>query len=248
MTLSLNIKNLNKSYGNKHALTQVNLQANSGEVLAVLGKNGAGKTSLIQSVLGLHTYQADCLEILGEKQANHTRSQHLKSRIGVMMQVGSLNASLKVYEQLDLFSSYYPTGLSAEKLIEKFKLENIAQQKFGKISGGQRQQVLFAIAVTGNPDLLFLDEPTVGMDIEARFQLWQQVEQAKAVGASIVLTTHYIEEAERLADRVAILSDGSILKQGTLQEVIGEHDSLESAYLEFITQNRETSTSESTHA
>ena len=230
----LTIESLTKYYGKKLALNQVTLRAYAGEVIAVLGKNGAGKTTTIHCALGLHNFDCEHMEILGEVCARSERSLSLKSRIGVMMQVGSANANLTVFEQLDLFCSYYPDGYTPAELIEIFSLQAIAHQRFGKLSGGQRQQVLFALALAGKPDLLFLDEPTVGMDIEARHLLWRQINALKEQGCAIVLTTHYIEEAERLADRVAIIHNGQVMQQDTLAAVIGDKQSLEEAYLSFI--------------
>lgn len=227
----LSIHGLSKNYGQHRALHDVDLTAYSGEVLAVLGKNGAGKTSLINSALGMHSYQADQLELFGQPMLTQQRSLAVRQRLGVMMQLGALAANLTVYEQLDLFCSYYQNGFQVTELIEKFNLNSIAKQRFGKLSGGQRQQVLFALAVAGKPDLLFLDEPTVGMDVEARHALWQHIQDYRSAGTAIVLTTHYIEEAERLADRVAMLRDGEVIAAGTLTEVIADHGSLEQAYL-----------------
>lgn len=232
------INGLNKSYGQHRALCDVDLTAYSGEVLAVLGKNGAGKTSLINSALGMHSYQAVQLELFGQPMLTQQRSLAVRQRLGVMMQLGALAANLTVYEQLELFCSYYKSGFHVAELIEKFNLNSIAKQRFGKLSGGQRQQVLFAIAVAGKPDLLFLDEPTVGMDVEARHALRQHIQDYRSAGTAIVLTTHYIEEAERLADRVAMLRDGKVIAAGTLTEVIADHGSLERAYLANMQEQR----------
>ncbi|PTB88672.1 ABC transporter ATP-binding protein [Pseudidiomarina aestuarii] len=243
--LSLKVRALSKSYDSTQALQNLNLDAYAGEVLAVLGKNGAGKTTFIHSVLGMQSYEADIMEILGVPMSEQSRSLDIRQQVGVMMQVGALNANLTVFEQLDLFCSYYPNGELAADLIEDFGLTKFAQQRFGKLSGGQRQQVLFAIAVAGKPELLFLDEPTVGMDVEARHALWEQIQQRRKSGCAIVLTTHYIEEAERLADRVAILREGEIVANGTLTEVIADHSSLEAAYLHHI---KNVSAKEQAHA
>lgn len=230
----LSIRALTKYYGKKLALNQVSLSAYSGEVIAVLGKNGAGKTTTIHCALGLHEFECEYMEILGEACERSSHSAAVKSHIGVMMQVGSANANLTVFEQLDLFCSYYPNGYTPAELMETFSLKAIADQRFGRLSGGQRQQVLFALALAGKPNLLFLDEPTVGMDIEARHLLWRQIKALKEQGCAIVLTTHYIEEAERLADRVAIIHNGQVMQQDSLAAIIGNQKSLEAAYLSFI--------------
>ncbi len=234
----LRVQNLTKNYGTKAALRGIDLTAYSGEILAVLGKNGAGKTSFINSVLGMHSYQASCMELFGQHYTNQQRPLSIRQRLGVMMQIGALSANLTVAEQLDLFCSYYANGASATELIAQFELHDIAPQRFGRLSGGQRQQVLFALSVAGQPDLLFLDEPTVGMDVEVRHRLWQHIQNYRANGCAIVLTTHYIEEAERLADRVAVLREGQIIASGSVAEVIGNETSLENAYLKLMQENQ----------
>lgn len=231
---NLRVQSLIKKYGKKTALKDISLTAYAGEVLAVLGKNGAGKTTLINSILGMRSFAAEHLELFGQRLSGQQRPLAIRQRIGIMMQLGTLNANLTVAEQLDLFCSYYSAGLQPQTLLEQFNLTAIARQRFGNLSGGQRQQVLFAIALAGRPDLLFLDEPTVGMDVEARHGLWQHIKGCRQRGCAVVLTTHYIEEAERLADRVAILREGRLIAQGSVQEVVADHGSLEAAYLNLI--------------
>lgn len=231
------VKQLNKDYGAHRALSGIDLEVYAGEVLAVLGNNGAGKTSLINSVLGMHSYQAEHVELFGKTMLSQSRPLEIRQKVGVMMQLGALAANLTVFEQLDLFCSYYKNGFSVDELIDRFDLNSIAKQRFGKLSGGQRQQVLFVLSVAGKPDLLFLDEPTAGMDVEARHALWRHILNYRSAGTAIVLTTHYIEEAERLADRVAMLREGRIISFDKLQHVVGSHGSLEQAYL---THMRET--------
>ena len=140
-------------------------------------------------------------------------------RIGAMLQVGRVPESLKVREHIDLFSSYYAAPLPMEQTLGIAGIENLRDRKFGDLSGGQKQRVLFALAICGNPDLLFLDEPTVGLDVEARHLLWDEIRQLLGLGKTVVLTTHYLEEADALADRVVVINKGSMIAQGTPEQI-----------------------------
>jgi len=230
----LNISALNKSYGKHRALQDIHFNVYAGEVIAVLGQNGAGKTSLINSVLGLQHCTFEALEIFGQAVVAQNRPIEIRQRIGVMMQMGSMNANLTVAEQVDLFCSYYPHGYHAEELIALMQLESIAKQRFGKLSGGQRQQLLFALALAGKPKLVFLDEPSVGMDVEARHILWAHINRLRDAGCGVLLTTHYIEEAERLSDRVVMIRNGCMTPPAPVSDWLVGHASLEEAYLNFI--------------
>lgn len=212
---ALQVYQLHKSFSQKPVLQDVSLQVAAGEVLAILGPNGAGKTTLIAAILGLLTTDSGDITLLGQRQQGNKRSAALRQQLGVMMQIGSLSANLTVFEQCDLFSSYYANGYSAEKLVSLAGLEMQTNQRFGRLSGGQKQRLLFALALAGKPQLVFLDEPTLGMDVQARRSLWQQVRQLKQQGVAVVLTTHYLEEAEQLADRVLVLQHGQIIAQGS---------------------------------
>ncbi|EJI87082.1 ABC transporter [Alishewanella aestuarii B11] len=200
-------------------LAGVDLTLDAGEVLCVLGPNGAGKTTLISTLLGLVNADSGEIHLLGKPQLGMTRSQALRQQLGVMMQIGSLSANLSVYEQCDLFSSYYAQGYSAAELVALAGLEAQTKQRFGRLSGGQKQRLLFALALAGKPQLVFLDEPTLGMDVEARQALWQQVKQLRQQGVAVVLTTHYLEEAEQLADSIAVLHQGRIVAKGSPSEL-----------------------------
>ena len=212
---ALQVNQLHKSFSQKPVLQDVSLQVTAGEVLAILGPNGAGKTTLIAAILGLLTTDSGDITLLGQPQQGNKRSAALRQQLGVMMQIGSLSANLTVFEQCDLFSSYYANGYSAAELVSLAALEMQASQRFGRLSGGQKQRLLFALALAGKPQLVFLDEPTLGMDVQARRSLWQQVRQLKQQGVAVVLTTHYLEEAEQLADRVLVLQHGQIIAQGS---------------------------------
>jgi len=211
----LSVSRLQKNYAGKTVLDAVSLQLAAGELLAVLGSNGAGKTTLINTVLGLTAADKGEIQLFGQLQQGVSRSNAVRQQLGVMMQIGSASANLTVREQCDLFSSYYQQGKSVSELLAIAGLENAADTRFGLLSGGQKQRLLFALALAGNPKLLFLDEPTLGMDVQARRALWQQIRQLQARGVSIVLTTHYLEEAEQLADRILLLQQGRCIAENS---------------------------------
>lgn len=218
-TAVIKVQQLHKHYGEQAVLNGLNLSVMPGELIAVLGPNGAGKTTLISVLLGLTPYSAGTISLLGQQQQGIQRSQPLKQQLGVMMQVGTASANLTVAEQCDLFSSYYHHAKTTAELLAIAGLEPQAKVRFGKLSGGQKQRLLFALALAGNPKLLFLDEPTLGMDVAARQALWQQIRDLKAKGVSIVLTTHYLQEAEQLADRIMVLQHGRFIAEGSPAEL-----------------------------
>jgi len=143
-------------------------------------------------------------------------------RTGAMLQVGRVPETLRVREHIDLFSTYYKSPMAPEKILAAAGLENLRDRKFGDLSGGQRQRVLFALAICGDPDLLFLDEPTVGLDVEARRLLWDEIRQLVRRGKTVLLTTHYLQEADALADRIAVINKGEIIAEGTPAEIKGQ--------------------------
>lgn len=210
---------ISHSYGNQPVLQQLSAELSGGEVTAVLGANGAGKTTLIQLMLGLLTSQSGDIHILGQSPAQIRSSPALSGNIGVMLQQASLPGQLTVLEQLRLFSAYYPAPVPLATLIDRFALQPILQQRCSSLSGGQRQSLLLALALLGQPKILFLDEPTAGMDVEARQRFWQQIRQARADGLCILLTTHYLEEADALADRILLLKDGQFIANTTPSEL-----------------------------
>ncbi|MDX1678113.1 ABC transporter ATP-binding protein [Arsukibacterium sp.] len=215
----LQLKKLTKRFADKTVLNNIDLTVTQGEILAILGPNGAGKTTLISAMLGLTAADSGDIYLLGQLQQGTGRSSALRAQLGVMLQIGSLSANLTVAEQCDLFASYYPAGYSAPELVTLAGLNTEAGQRFGRLSGGQKQRLLFALALAGKPDLLFLDEPTLGMDVEARRKLWQRIDQLRQQGTSIVLTTHYLEEAEQLADRIMVLHQGKFIASGSPGEL-----------------------------
>ena len=208
-------RNLKKSYGNVVALANLNLDIRAGELLALLGPNGAGKTTLVRMLLGVARPDSGSVSVFG---ADPYQAQ-IRSRLGAMLQVGRVPETLKVREHIDLFSSYYPNPLPLGETFEIAGLSEIQNRPYGELSGGQKQRVLFGIAICGNPDLLFLDEPTVGLDVEARRLMWSQIRSLIARGKTVLLTTHYLNEADALADRILVLNQGAIIAEGTPAEI-----------------------------
>jgi ABC-2 type transport system ATP-binding protein len=204
-----------KRYGKTVALDGLDLEVRRGELLAVLGPNGAGKTTAISLMLGLQQPDSGAVMLFGKSP----QSLETRRNIGVMMQEAALAEELRVREQIDLATSYYPDPLKVDEALELTHTVPLADRAYGKLSGGQKRQAQFAVAVCGRPKLLFLDEPTVGLDVKARAVMWATLRQLVKDGASIVLTTHYIEEAEMLADRVAVIAKGRVIASGTVSEM-----------------------------
>ena len=202
-----------KSYGALRALDGIDLDLRGGELLALLGPNGAGKTTAIGLLLGLIRADAGVAELFGMDP------QRIEARrnIGVMLQDAALPPTLRVGELIRLAASYYPSPRSVAESAELAGVADLLRRPYGKLSGGQQRRVQFAVALCGRPKLLFLDEPTVGMDIEARQKLWQAIRHLVAEGNSVVLTTHYLEEAEALADRVCVMARGRVISEGSVE-------------------------------
>jgi ABC-2 type transport system ATP-binding protein len=208
-------RHLKKSYGDVIALKDLNMEVRRGELLALLGPNGAGKTTLVRLLLGSARPDAGTVSVFGADPY----SGQMQSRVGALLQVGRVPETLKVREHIDLFSSYYPAPLPIEETLAIAGLTDIKDRAYGELSGGQKQRVLFGIAICGNPDLLFLDEPTVGLDVEARRLMWAQIRTLIARGKTVLLTTHYLNEADALADRILVLNQGAIIAEGTPADI-----------------------------
>jgi ABC-2 type transport system ATP-binding protein len=209
------LDNVTKRYGTTTALDGLSLALHPGEVVALLGPNGAGKSTAVRLMLGLASPTSGNVRIFG----SDPRSATTRTRVGAMLQVARVVEALTVREHIDLFRSYYPRPLPFAEIVRIAQLEGIENRMFGKLSGGQKQRVLFALAVCGDPDLIFLDEPTVGLDIEARRGLWQQIRILAARGKTVLLTTHYLEEADALAHRIVVINKGRIVSEGTPAEI-----------------------------
>ncbi|MBN1831126.1 MAG: ABC transporter ATP-binding protein [Deltaproteobacteria bacterium] len=204
-----------KRYGNTVALDGIDLKVPGGKLLAILGPNGAGKTTAISLLLGLKKPDAGKVTLLGKSPM----LLEARRQVGVMMQEVTLAPEQRSRELIDLTASYYPNPLAVEEVMELTNTTPFAKRPYGKMSGGQKRQVQFAMALVGRPRLLFLDEPTAGMDIQAREMMWSIMRQLVRGGISIVLTTHYLEEAEALADYVVVLAKGRIVARGSVDEV-----------------------------
>ena len=204
-----------KRYGDVQALRGVDLSIEPGQLVALLGPNGAGKTTAVKLLLGLASPSSGSAKVFGQDP----RHRNARVRTGAMLQVARVPESLRVKEHIELFSSYYPAPRPLEDIVEAAGLAGLEKRPFGELSGGQRQRVLFALAICGNPDLLFLDEPTAGLDVEARRILWDHIRRFVARGGSVLLTTHYLEEADALAHRIVVINQGRIAAEGTPSEI-----------------------------
>jgi ABC-2 type transport system ATP-binding protein len=228
MSLAIRVKNLVKTYPGRppvEAVKGLDLEVPAGECFGLLGPNGAGKTTTLEIIEGILPPTSGEVEVLGQTWDRDDRQ--LRQRIGISLQETRLADKLTVRETVTLFRSFYAKGIDPEKAIGLVSLQEKATAFLGKLSGGQKQRVAVACALVGDPDLLFLDEPTTGLDPQSRRQLWDIVNDFKATGRTVLLTTHYMDEAERLCDRVAVVDQGTVIALGTPGELIrkigGEH-------------------------
>ena len=215
---ALRIRGLHKAYADVRAVDGVDLEALPGECFGILGPNGAGKTTTLEICEGLLAPDAGSVELLGLSWSRD--AGELRQRLGIQLQDTQLADKLTVDETLRLFRSFYRRGPSVGDVIDMVQLAEKRTSRVGNLSGGQKQRLAMACALVGDPDLLFLDEPTTGLDPQARRQLWDLISQFKTAGRTIILTTHYMEEAERLCDRVAIMDHGKLIALGTPRELI----------------------------
>ena len=222
---SLALNGLRKSFDDVVAVDGVNLEVQHGECFGLLGPNGAGKTTTIEICEGLTQPDAGEVKLLGLNW--QTSANQLRQRIGIQLQETQFPDKLTVEETIRLFRSFYKQGISADEAIRIAQLEEKRSSRVVTLSGGQKQRLAMACALIGDPELLFLDEPTTGLDPQARRNLWDLVDELKRAGRTIILTTHYMDEAERLCDRVAIMDHGKIIALGTVRELIasvgGDH-------------------------
>lgn len=209
------LRNARKSYGKLLALDDMDLQLRSGQVLALLGANGAGKSTAVSVMLGLVQAEQGEASLLGQPPL----SMDARRRTGVMLQSTALPDTLKVGELLAMTRGYYAQPLSVADCVAMAGLEGLLDRRYGKLSGGQQRRVQFAMAICGRPQVLFLDEPTTGLDIEARQQMWSAIRERAAAGCAVLLTTHYLEEAEALADHVVVMQAGRTLAEGSVAQI-----------------------------
>jgi ABC-2 type transport system ATP-binding protein len=215
---ALRVHQLRKTYKDVIAVDDLELEVRPAECFGLLGPNGAGKTTTIEICEGLTTADSGEVEVLGLHWSSDAPA--LRQRLGIQLQETQLSDKLTVVETLRLFRSFFQQGPDALEVIGLVQLEEKAKSRVGNLSGGQKQRLALACALVGNPDFLFLDEPTTGLDPQARRQLWDLIERFKLAGRTILLTTHYMDEAERLCDRVAIMDHGKVIASGTPRELI----------------------------
>jgi ABC-2 type transport system ATP-binding protein len=216
--LALEVRNLKKAFGDVVAVDGLDLEVRTGECFGLLGPNGAGKTTTIEICEGLQVQDSGQVRVLGLDWRSSERE--LRERLGVQLQETQLPDKLTVEETVTLFRSFYRTGRPVDQVIDLVELGEKRTARIGKLSGGQKQRVAVACAIVGDPDLLFLDEPTTGLDPQSRRQLWDLVTQIKGSGRTVLLTTHYMDEAQILCDRVAIVDHGRVIALGTPRELI----------------------------
>ena len=219
--LAIDCRNLVKTYPGRppvEAVRGIDLQVRRGECLGVLGPNGAGKTTTIEILEGLMPPTSGDVSVLGKSWDRD--SDYLRQRIGISLQETRLSDKLSVRETLALFRSFYRQGVSPNTAMGRVSLQEKSEARIQSLSGGQKQRLAVAVALVGNPELLFLDEPTTGLDPQSRRQLWDVISGLRAEGGTILLTTHYMEEAEKLCDRVAIVDHGKIIAEGSPRELI----------------------------
>ncbi len=215
---AMRVSGLRKRYKDVVAVDGLDLEVRAGECFGLLGPNGAGKTTTIEICEGLTEPDGGEVEVLGRRWARD--AVRLRQRLGIQLQETQLSDKLTVRETLSLFRSFFDRGRTPDEIVALVKLEEKRHARVGTLSGGQKQRLALACALVGDPDLLFLDEPTTGLDPQARRQLWDLIEKFKAEGRTILLTTHYMDEAERLCDRVAIIDHGRVIARGTPREMI----------------------------
>lgn len=219
---AVHISDLSKSYGSIKAVQGLSLDIYKGEIFALLGPNGAGKTTTIEILEGYRTRDRGEVSVLGFDPQKHAELNRLKQRMGVMLQQSSIYQIIRVGEAIKLFASYYNNPADTDELIKLVGLQDHTRSVFKDLSGGQKQRMGLALALVGNPDIVFLDEPTASMDPQARIQTWEIIKRLKERGVTVLLTTHYMEEAQRLADRVAIIDHGVLIALDT-PDALAQH-------------------------
>jgi ABC-2 type transport system ATP-binding protein len=217
--LAIEIKGLRKSYGSVEAVRGIDLQVATGEVFALLGPNGAGKTTTVEIMEGHRTRSDGEVSVLGHDP--ETKDPDLRRRVGIVLQETGVEPYLTVAEAVELYRGYYPHPRDVDEVVEIVGLTEQRDKRVQKLSGGQQRRLDVAIGLVGDPELLFLDEPTTGFDPSARRQAWHMITDLKNLGKTIFLTTHYMDEAENLADRVAIIAAGRIIAEGTPASLVG---------------------------
>lgn len=218
----IEVKGLTKSYGDVHAVRGVDLTIEQGEIFSILGPNGAGKTTTVEILEGFRVRDSGSVSVLGfDPNTKGHQSREWRNRIGIVLQSSSDAGDLTVFETINHFSGYYSNPRDVEEVIHSVGLKEKESALIRNLSGGQRRRLDVALGIIGNPELIFLDEPTTGFDPEARRAFWSLIKKLRTDGATIVLTTHYLDEAEALADRVAVINQGKIVEISTPAELGG---------------------------
>lgn len=234
---AVQVRGLRKAYPKIQAVAGIDLQIERGEVFALLGPNGAGKTTTVEILEGHRKRDAGTVSVLGQDPG--TAGREWRARLGIVLQTATDAAELSVRETIRHFAGYYPRPRQPEEVMELCGLKEKANARVKSLSGGQRRRLDVALGIIGTPELLFLDEPTTGFDPEARRQFWSLIQKLAADGTTIVLTTHYLDEAEALADRVAVITKGEIVAEGAPGELGGR--SKREATVRWFDDNREQS-------
>jgi ABC-2 type transport system ATP-binding protein len=218
----IEVKGLTKSYGDVHAVRGLDLTIEQGEIFSILGPNGAGKTTTVEILEGFRTRDSGSISVLGfDPSTKGQQSREWRNRIGIVLQTSADAGDLTVFETINHFSGYYSNPRDVEEVIHSVGLQDKRDALIRNLSGGQRRRLDVALGIIGNPELLFLDEPTTGFDPEARRAFWSLIKKLRSDGATILLTTHYLDEAEALADRVAVINKGVIVEISTPAELGG---------------------------
>jgi ABC-2 type transport system ATP-binding protein len=227
---AISVRDLRKSYGALEAVRRISFDVERGEVFGLLGPNGAGKTTTVEILEGYRKRDGGSVEVLGVDPAS--AQSDWRERIGVVLQSSAMYETLTVAESLELFAGYYSQPRPVDEVIELIGLREKRDDRVRRLSGGQRRRLDLGLALVGDPELIFLDEPTTGFDPRARRQAWETIRSLRELGKTILLTTHYLDEAEQLADRVAVLAQGHIVASGTPAELTGAVPATEIRYRE----------------
>jgi ABC-2 type transport system ATP-binding protein len=231
----IELENIRKSYGNVKAVDGISLRVNKGEVLGIIGANGAGKSTTLEIMMGLRTPESGSVKVLGLDIMNG--SDDIKQKIGIQLQQTALYDRIKVKEALELFSSYYVKKRDLQEIIQALGLEPYLNKYVKNLSGGWQQRTSLALALVNDPEIIFLDEPTTGLDPQARLELWKCINRFRAEGKTIILSTHYMDEAQRHCDRIAIIKKGHLVAcdqpRNLINSLLDGEGTMEDVYLQY---------------